>query len=195
MIFRLFRRTPQDPSIALLYGAIVAQARATAFYQCYDVPDTVNGRLEMVMLHLVLLLRRLDLEGQQERILGQGVFDDFCRDMDANLREMGVGDLSVPRRMRGVGEAFYGRQKVYAAALAGLDTTALPQALARNVYGGEGGGEIEDSPCATPLAAYVLAAVAALSRQDGVALSRGELTFPDSAKVMVDDQAITNCEN
>src|SRR4051812_15393465 len=125
MIFRLFRRTPPDPSIAALYGAIVAQARAGAFYQHYRVPDTVDGRFEMIVLHLVLLLHRLDRDGEPARILGQGVFDQFCRDMDANLREMGVGDLSVPRRMRGVGEAFYGRRRVYAAALAGTDSPAL----------------------------------------------------------------------
>src|SRR4029077_120637 len=104
MIFRLFRRTPRDPSIAALYGAIVAQARTEAFYQHYHVPDTVNGRFEMIVLHLVLLLHRLHREGEQGRMLGQGVFYYFCRDMDANFREMGVGDLAVPRRMRGVGE-------------------------------------------------------------------------------------------
>src|SRR5262245_52127762 len=136
MIFHLFRRTPQADSIASLYGTIVAQARAPAFYQICGVPDTVNGRLEMIILHAVLLLARLGREGEPARQVGQKVFDTFCRDMDGSLREMGVGDLAVPRRMRGIGEAFYGRQAAYREALAAPDEAALAAALARNVFAG-----------------------------------------------------------
>ena len=75
MISRLFRSTPQNHSIASLYGMIVAQARAPAFYQYYGVPDTVNGRLEMIMLHAVLVLQRLEGGAQPARALGQGLFD------------------------------------------------------------------------------------------------------------------------
>src|SRR3989442_12960591 len=112
MIFKLFRRTPRDP-IACLYGTIVAQARLPAFYQIYGVPDTVNGRLEMIMLHTVLFLRRLESEAVPIRALRQGLFDHFCRDMDDSMREMGVGDLAGPRNMRRIGGAFYGRQAAY----------------------------------------------------------------------------------
>ena len=120
MIFKLFRRTPRD-TIACLYGTIVAQARLPAFYQIYGVPDTVNGRLEMIMLHTVLFLRRLESEAVPIRALGQGLFDQFCRDMDDSMREMGVGDLAVPRNMRRIGEAFYGRQAAYRVALEAPD--------------------------------------------------------------------------
>ena len=89
MIFKLFRRTPRDNTIACLYGTIVAQARLPAFYQIYGVPDTVNGRLEMIMLHTVLFLCRLESEAAPIRALGQGLFDRFCRDMDDSMREMG----------------------------------------------------------------------------------------------------------
>ena len=106
MIFQFFRRTRDDPSIAPLYGTIVAQARAEALYQRFGVPDTVNGRLEMVLLHVVLLLRRLN-EEPDGAPWGQAVFDLFCQDMDDNLREMGVGDLAVPKEMQRIGEAFY----------------------------------------------------------------------------------------
>src|SRR5262249_23514950 len=82
MILKLFRRTPRDDSIARLYGTIVAQARAPAFYRLYGVPDTVNGRLKMIMLHTVLFLRRLEGETRPIRQFGQGLFDRFCRDMD-----------------------------------------------------------------------------------------------------------------
>jgi len=188
MIFHLFRRTPPDPNIALLYGAIVAQARMPAFYQSYGVPDTVNGRFEMVVLHLVLLLQQLELRQDPVRETGQGGFDRFCRDMDANLREMGVGDLSVPRKMRGLGEAFYGRQQVYLAALALPERAPLAVALARNVY-----GAADAHAGAARLAAYVYLAVHQLAVQDTAALRRGQVVFPDPAQATGDDCPITIC--
>ena len=125
MILRLFRRTPPVDTIACLYGTIVAQARTRAFYQVYGVPDTVNGRLEMIMLHAVLILQRLEREPATVRALGQGIFDRFCRDMDESMREMGVGDLAVPRKMRRIGEAFYGRQETYRQALVAAEIGIL----------------------------------------------------------------------
>ena len=118
MILPLFRRSPKR-TIAALYGAIVAQARAArSSTQAYGVPDTVLGRFDLIVLHLVLLLRRLRAGEAAHRALAQGVFDAFCRDMDHNLREMGISDQGVPRQMRRVGEAFYGRAQAYEAALA-----------------------------------------------------------------------------
>ena len=180
MIFQLFHRTREDPSIASLYGTIVAQARAPAFYQSFGVPDTVNGRLEMVLLHVVLLLQRLAVEPAAGP-LGQAVFDLFCQDMDANLREMGVGDLAVPRTMRRIGEAFYGRQAAYRAALDSNDPRALVEVLARNVLDGRQGtdqGQGTDQ-VAERLAGYVRSARHALAAQDIAELRRGRLGFPD----------------
>jgi len=108
MKFPLFRRRARPDTISSLYGTIVAQARLPCFYREYEVPDTVNGRFDLLILHVTLVLERL-ADDPQLRELGQGLFDHFCTDMDQNLREMGVGDLSVPRHMRRVGEAFYGR--------------------------------------------------------------------------------------
>lgn len=179
MIFNLFRRTPTAHSIASLYGMIVAQARMPVFYRYYGVPDTVDGRFEMVVLHTVLVLRRLDAEPEPVRQLGQGLFDHFCRDMDASLREMGIGDLGVPREMRRMGEAFYGRKAAYDAALAGSDDMLLATTLARNIFGsaaGQAGGERQ-------IAAYMRAAVRDLVAQDGEALTRGEVVFPDPSAV------------
>lgn len=175
MIFHLFSRATQNGSIASLYGTIVAQARAPAFYQVYGVPDTVHGRLEMILLHLILLLQRLDAEPAPVRTLGQGIFDLFCQDMDANLRQMGVGDLTVPRTMRQIGEAFYGRQAAYAAALAADDRQALVESLTRNVFAGERGAG------AAKLANYVQETVRALAAQDAVALGCGGFRFSDPA--------------
>ena len=130
MIWRLFRPSSQDRSIGDLYGAIVAQARSPAFYRDYDVPDTMEGRFDLIVLHLVLLIERLGRDADAGRGIGQQLFDVFCRDLDANLREMGVGDLAVPKRMRAFGEAFYGRQAAYVAAFAAADGRELEKALA-----------------------------------------------------------------
>jgi cytochrome b pre-mRNA-processing protein 3 len=185
MILNLFRRTPRDGSIAVLYGAIVAQARQPALYRDYGVPDTANGRLEMIVLHTVLVLSRLDAEGAPVRSLGQALFDHFCSDMDANLREMGVGDMAVPRKMKAIAEAFYGRKRAYEAALAAPEPNQLPAALARNIHAGSN----TDSARVARLAAYVRAAVATLAAIDGAALRRGELVFPDPLAVAAPEPA------
>ena len=98
------------------------------FYRDYAVADTVNGRFDLIVLHLSLLLDRL-AQDPALRDLGQGIFDRFCQDMDDNLREMGIGDLAVPKEMRRMGEAFYGRAQAYRAALAAADEQALAEAL------------------------------------------------------------------
>jgi cytochrome b pre-mRNA-processing protein 3 len=180
MMFHFFRRDPSRHSIASLYGMIVAQARAAPFYRIYGVPDTVNGRFEMVVLHTVLVLRRLASEPRPLRRLGQGLFDEFCKDMDGSLREKGTGDLAVPAKMRKIGEAFYGRQAAYVAALAASDPQLLVGALERNVFGAPTGTGLG----AVRFAAYVRAAAAGLADLDGQAMSRG-LTFPDPEAVMM----------
>jgi cytochrome b pre-mRNA-processing protein 3 len=177
MISHLFRRAPRGDTITALYGTIVAQARAPAFYQVYALPDTVNGRLEMVMLHAVLVLLRLEGEAAPLRALGQQLFDHFCRDMDDSMREMGVGDLAVPRRMRRIGAAFYGRLAAYRTALAAPDDGPLAAALERNVFGGPAAGE-----AAFRLAAYMREAARRLAAQDGFAC--GELAFPDPEQAL-----------
>ena len=176
MIFRWFSPAPEQSIIAALYGTIVAQARAPAFYRVYGVPDTVNGRLEMIILHVILFLQRLEQDTPELRRLGQAVFDRFCRDMDENMREMGVGDMALPRQMRRIGEAFYGRRRTYAAAVEATDGADLAAALERNVFAG--------SPCAESLrlADYVHAARQVLARQNN--FGRGELMFPDPLAVL-----------
>jgi cytochrome b pre-mRNA-processing protein 3 len=178
MIFRRFAPGSQSDSISALYGVIVAQARAPAFYRSYGVPDTVGGRLEMLMLHIVLVLRHLADGTARSRQLGQELFDRFCRDMDANMREMGIGDLAVPRKMRGIGEAFYGRQAAYRLALAASDTNELVLALKRNVFA----GALKPDNAAR-LALYSRQAVHALTGQGG--FERGEITFPDPERLLV----------
>jgi cytochrome b pre-mRNA-processing protein 3 len=164
-------RTRPGRTIEAIYGMIVAQARLPVFYERFDVPDTVNGRFDMVLLHLWLVLRRLRA-GAEGSALSQALLDHFCSDMDDNLREMGVGDLSVPKRMLKFAEAFYGRTAAYDAALK-AGGAELAQALARNVL------LAADSASAEPLAAYVQAAIRGLDSVDGTRLLAAEWTFAD----------------
>jgi cytochrome b pre-mRNA-processing protein 3 len=173
MIFPLFRRRRADDTIATLYGTIVAQARLPAFYQVYGVPDTVDGRFELILLHLYLFLRHSDGD-LGDRELGQQVFDLFCRDMDRNLREMGISDLKVPKEMERIGQAFYGRASAYGAALATGDIATVAKAVSRNVYGSE---EAEPEAAAR-LGTYMMKVLAELSRQDRDSIQRGIIGFP-----------------
>jgi cytochrome b pre-mRNA-processing protein 3 len=173
----LFHSNRRQDTIAALYGAIVAQARSPAFYAAYGVPDTVNGRLEMIILHLFLFIRRLRSEPENMRGAGQEVFDLFCRDMDANLRELGVGDLAVPRQMRQIGEAFYGRATAYDAALSAADEGALNTALMRNIFAGLS----QHSADAARLAAYMKETIRHLDRQHAAAYAQGRISFSEPA--------------
>ena len=172
MILRPFRRSAENSTIAGLYGMIVAQARLPAFYADYGVPDTVEGRFDLIVLHLVLVLRRL-AELQQGSRLGQRLFDRFCQDLDDNLREMGIGDLAVPKHMRRFGEAFYGRQAAYLRALEAADERDFENALARNMLEGAGADGV------ARLARYARAVIGELDAQEEGALMCGELAFPD----------------
>ncbi|WP_051661346.1 ubiquinol-cytochrome C chaperone family protein [Bosea sp. 117] len=174
MILRWFRRDDGGETIQRLYGAIVAQARDPAFYTDYGVPDTIEGRFEMILVHAFALFHRLRDEPEERRALGQKVFDRFCFDMDANLREMGVGDLTVPKKMKRVAEAFYGRVGVYDAALAAPNPGELAAALLRNVYAGAEGRLRE----AAALADYMRAAATGLAAQPFETLASGRIDFP-----------------
>jgi len=182
MMLKLFARSHRRAIIRALYGVIVAQARAPGFYTGYGVPDTVEGRFDMIVLHLLLLLRRLRSEPDAIRRLGQEVFDLFCTDMDHSLREIGIGDLAVPKHMRRLGEAFYGRAAAYDRALASSRNEELVAALARNVFSGAASGPGSPDrvrPAPRRLAAYVRATESSLAGQEGAAIARAELSWPD----------------
>jgi len=178
------RRKSRSPvhtaTIETIYGTIVAQARLPAFYLGFGVPDTVNGRFDMVVLHLWLILRQLRAAGALER--AQKLFDHFCTDMEGNLREMGVGDLAVPKRMVKFGEAFYGRSVAYDAAIA-AGAAELAAALARNIL-------LRDDPAlATPLANYALDAAEAVGRLEPDQLLAGGWRFPSPVVASVESHA------
>lgn len=169
-----FGRNPQSSTIEALYGAIVAQAREPQIYRDFGIPDDIEARFEMLVLHLFLVLNRLTSD-QAGRALGQGVFDRFCQDMDDEMREMGVGDLTVPKKMRKVADAFYGRSDAYRASLGSED--ALTAALTRNVFGGTNAGKAEG------LARYVAAANKALAITSAEDIASARLAWPSIAAI------------
>jgi cytochrome b pre-mRNA-processing protein 3 len=164
------RDRPRRGAAEALYAAAVAQARRPEFYSRLDVPDTLDGRFDLILLHVYLLCRRLTARADG-RAAAQALFDTMFGDMDRNLREMGVGDPSIPRRIKAMIQAFYGRRQAYDEALAGSDA-ALATAIARNVYNGE------NPPGAVELAGYVRRAAAAVDRADRGALLAGKIDFP-----------------
>ena len=149
-----------------LYAAAVAQARAPGFYAA-GIPDTFDGRFDLLVLHVFLLVRRLRRDGRAGETLAQALFDATFDDMDRTLREMGVGDLGVPKRVKAMARAFYGRAAAYDAALDAPDDTRLAAALGRNLLGDE------RAPAA--LCAYVRRADAELA---AVSPAAGETAFP-----------------
>ncbi len=155
-----------------LYGAAVGAARESWFYTELGVPDTLDGRFDLVGAHVFLLIRRLRGLPAPGSALAQAVFDAMFHDMDVNLREMGVGDLSVGKKVRAMWEAFHGRAVAYEAAMAAGDTAALAVALRRNIWRDQGA---EDA--ARRLAEIVLDRDAALARQPLTDLAAGRATF------------------
>ena len=132
----LHARRERQAATEALYRTVVGQAREPFLFAEFQVPDTREGRLEMVLLHAVLVLRRLQLEGEAGRALAQALFDLMFADIDQHMREWGVGDLSVGKQVKRVAESFYARAAAVEPALAAADAEALVPILTRNVYGG-----------------------------------------------------------
>jgi cytochrome b pre-mRNA-processing protein 3 len=165
---RLRRPGPVKAAAQRLYAAVVAQARAPALYGRLGAPDTPDGRFELYTLHVLLLLERLKGQGAAAAAVSQALFDHYISGLDHGLRELAVGDLSVGKTMRKLGEAFYGRAKNLEAALGALPgSTELEGFLARTAFNGAPQAE------AGPLAAYVIAARADLAAQSLEALLEG----------------------
>lgn len=155
-----------------LYGAAVAAAREPFLYEELGVPDTLDGRFDLVGVYAFLLIHRLTAAPEPGPALAQAIFDAMFSDMEVSLREMGVGDLSVGRRVRAMWEAFHGRANAYTAALSASDPAALEAALARNVWRGAPAGV---GPAR--LARLVRAQAAHLSGQTLDALKQGTAAF------------------
>ncbi len=171
---KLFGPKQEVISAEKIYQSIVAQARTPQFYLEVEVPDTIDGRYEMIALHCFLVLRRLKKSGDKFQSLSQEVFDLMFQDMDQSLREIGVGDLAVGKRIKKMAEVFYGRIIAYEEALEDGDEP-LEVALERNHY-----GTLEVAPSEEILkrmADYVRQNDAYLESVEDANLKNGEISF------------------
>lgn len=176
---KFFQRRRREQIAHDLYVVVINQARRPDFYVRLAVPDTLDGRFDLIVLHAFLVMRRLrqvaeEEGGEQAREVAQALFDLMFADMDQNLREMGVGDMSVGKRIKQMARAFYGRAAAYDDALA-ADGTGLAEALRRNLYGTVEGDL--DPAVVRRVAAYLVAQAAHLAGQDAGALLEGRVAF------------------
>lgn len=165
---RFFRPKPATLAGRALYDAAAAQARRPVFYTEIGAPDTLEGRFELYTLHVVLLLDRLQNAGPGAAEVRQAVFDAYVRGLDDALREIGVADTSVGKKMKKLAGAFYGRLRAYETAFALPDQGELQALIGRTLF------EQPDDVRIAALAAYVLATRAALADQATESLIAGE---------------------
>ena len=171
LLDRLFRPRPARAIGQALYQRVVDQSRTPALYADIGAPDTVEGRFEIYSLHVVLLLERLRGHGEQAAEVSQVLFDTYVKSLDHALREMGVGDLTVPKRMQAFGEAFYGRTAAYDTAFAAGEAD-LAIALNRNIFND---ANIEN---ARRLASYATATLGNIGQLGAKTFTAAQWAFP-----------------
>jgi cytochrome b pre-mRNA-processing protein 3 len=175
MILNLFRKRPPNEAVTAVYRAIVAQSRQPHFYAEWGVPDTVTGRFDMISLHMSLVLHRLRGEGAAASEFSQALFDLFFLDMDRSLREMGAGDLAVPKKVRKMTEIFYALMTGINEAIERNDLPGVEAVLRRNVL-----ADIENADAAA-LAGYLMAQRAALTAQPVTGITTGTIDMAVAA--------------
>jgi cytochrome b pre-mRNA-processing protein 3 len=173
-MFMPFKPNPERIAAELAYRRIVEQARQPGFFLNGGVPDTIDGRFELICLHAFLYLHRIKGETPRSTRHGRRFITAMVADFDRSLREIGTGDLSVGREVKRMAEAFHGRFAAYEEGLAAGDA-ALRPALARNLFG----TTTPDPAQLAAMAAYVRGQAAAQSRQDAGALLAGDNAFGD----------------
>ncbi len=178
---KLFVPKPPE-AVNATYIALVKAARNPFFYTALNVPDTLDGRFELIVLHLFLLQHRLVAASPAPQTLqdfSQFLSEAFFYDMDNSIRELGVADTGVAHRIKKMGKAYNGRLVAYTSGLA--DATALRAALARNLYGTVAQGDVESL---NRLAIYVEKMTAQLAATDTTTITSGAYTWPDVAQVI-----------
>jgi len=181
MIFsRFFKEDDARAAGRTLYESAVIQARSTVFYADLAVPDTLDGRFENILLHVWLVLRRIrmdDATTERHDKVAQAVFDSMITDMDRSLREMGVGDLRVGKRVKAMAQAFYGHVKAYDDGINADDNQVLSATLLRNLYGTSEKDQSELDTAVGTMANYVRQEANNLENQPLEQLISGEVTF------------------
>ncbi len=178
MIFDLFKKKKRNqPIVDRQYASLTSAARFPFFYSDLGVPDTVMGRFEMLSIVLILFFRRTARSGVSGQELAQEIVDAFFQDIDHSIRELGIGDPSVPKRMKKLAGMFYGRLESYAAALDANDRDSLAEALARNLH-----PDVKPAKPMVELANWMIFAEGALATVDEDEIARGTVVVPAPEK-------------
>lgn len=175
MIFGLFgKKAGNRVIVERQYAELTAAARQPHLYAALGVPDTVMGRFEMITAMLILYFRRTRSSGRSGQEIAQEIIDAFFEDMDHSIRELGVGDVSVPKRMKKFAGMFYGRLESYARAMDAGDLPALAEALSRNMHPDASGA----APDMTGLASYLMQVEAAFTASPEADVELGRVVVP-----------------
>lgn len=166
MLRNLFRQRPDERQGDALYALAVAQARQPDFYTALGVTDQIDARFELYTLHVLILFLRLKQDGERGEVAAQRLFDTYISSLDNTLRELGVGDVSVGKKMRKLGESLYGRMNAYEGPLRAEDVDALAASLAKNIY------ESADAETGRALARYAVASRQNLTAQSFETVSK-----------------------
>jgi cytochrome b pre-mRNA-processing protein 3 len=166
MLRNLFRQRPDERQGDALYAVAVEQARQPAFYTALGVADRIDARFELYTLHVLILFLRLKQDGERGEVAAQKLFDTYISSLDNTLRELGVGDVSVGKKMRKLGESLYGRMNAYEGPLRAEDVDALAVSLAKNIY------ESADAETGRALARYAVASRQNLTAQSFETVSK-----------------------
>ena len=174
-MLNLFKKSPDPEAVLAVYRAIVAQSRQPVFYAQWGVPDTVTGRFDVLSLHMGLVFRRLGGGGKPATDFAQALFDLFFKDMDRNLREMGAGDLAVPKKIRNMGNLFYGLATSLNEAMERGDRAEAEAVLKRNLFDNADGSNV------SALCDYVEVEYAKLKLQTVEAIVGGKVMMGEAA--------------
>lgn len=166
MLRNLFRQRPDERQGDALYAVAVQQARQPAFYTALGVADRIDARFELYTLHVLILFLRLKQDDERGEVAAQKLFDTYISSLDNTLRELGVGDVSVGKKMRKLGESLYGRMNAYEGPLRAEDIDALAASLAKNIY------ESADAETGRALARYAVASRQNLTAQSFETVSK-----------------------
>lgn len=192
MVFGLFSRKKNNQKIvSAIFDRLTAASRHPSLYETMGAPDTVMGRFEMIAAHMVIFFRRTGKGSPAVRDLAQEIVDAFFEDIDHSIREIGIGDMGVPKRMKKLARMFYGRYESYAKAIDDNDGKALEAALSRNIYPPQRDGSINpQTRDVSALADYFLARASDLqSTSDEDILAGRVMIVPPQPASHVEPQA------
>ena len=178
-MFGWFGQTREKATARELYDAAQAAARTPVFYAEYGVPDTIEGRFEMLALHLAVLLDRLGKAGEEARGLSPRLTEQFVIDMDDAMRDRGIGDLTVPKKVKKAAAALYDRHRAYGGAISAGNTAEIWRMALETQLAELSGGKAIDL---TSLATYAAQLAPHLATQNDTELAAGRVTYPPSGQ-------------